>query len=519
MKKLLFLLLLSPSALMAQEAYNVEFEGKFLPAQILLGDGTIYSDPLMKYQQPEYYKNPLNRFTISLGSESEAYEAPQGTIIAFKINNTVWAGSTIKPGELVIYSRQGAIEQIWTVNNGEMGSFKKEKIDAVYVILAARTKTITRNTLTNETIEGSPSDEKIKEWIADSPEVMEDLRMAEAYAAAQTKKRDSLNAAGVAKPSSTKKGLLGALEKASIKQTEIKKEAATTVDMGRIINNYNAWYEEHHHGKIKYYFTSTPEWMYLPKVAKTQDEIKAENKAKLENLFAGRTTSVSPELASAKDNTPIKKETFAAKVERISGDGNKVGVLINLKPVRKVVPGAQIGTEVIVEEDAYMDASLNATAESLVQELNQALGISNIELIDINKIPYREVKVLGQQTRVDDWWATKYKVVFAYTLDPRLKTEQTETGKKGKFTAYLNMLASMIVTEYIGNTTATKQDILTQILNMGSFLTPSYSQEEGMTDVKLIYDKTLEKLGTPLLEKIKAERADEMAKVTKKLKD
>ena len=130
MKKLIFLLLLNSSALMAQEAYNAEFEGKFLPAKILLGDGTIYSDPLMKYQQPEYYKNPLNRFTISLGSESEAYEPLQGTIIAFKINNTVWAGSTIKPGEFVIYNRQGAIEQIWTVNNGEMGSFKKEKIDA-----------------------------------------------------------------------------------------------------------------------------------------------------------------------------------------------------------------------------------------------------------------------------------------------------------------------------------------------------------------------------------------------------
>ena len=517
MKKLTFILLLISPVLKAQ-TYKADLEGKFLPAKILMGDG-VRLDVIMKYQQPEYFKNPLNRFTISKGSENEAYEHLQGTIEAFVIDNTVWAFNITKPAERVIFRSQGAIEQIESANNGKMGSFEKEERDAFYVTLGARTTTVTRNTLKNEVLEGSNADAKIREWIADSPEVVEDLKMAEAYAAAQTKKRDSVNAAGGNKPQSTKKGLMGSLEKAANKDHEMKKEASTTVDMGRIINNYNAWYEKHNPGKIRYYFVPTPVWMYLPKVAKTQDEIKAENKAKLDNLFANRTTTASPEMTSAKDNTPVKKETFAAKVERISSDGNKMGVLINLKPVRQVKPGAQMGPEVIIEEGAYMDASLNTTAESLTQELNQALGTTNIELIDINKIPYREVKVLGQVTRVDDWWATKYKVVFAYTLDPRLKTEQTETGGKTKFTASLNMLASMIVTEYIGNTTATKQDILTQIMNMGSFLTPTYAQEEDMTDVKLMYDKTLEKLGTPLLEKIKTERADGMAKVVKKLKD
>ena len=117
------------------------------------------------------------------------------------------------------------------------------------------------------------------------------------------------------------------------------------------------------------------------------------------------------------------------------------------------------------------------------------------------------------QTRVDDWWATKYKVVFIYTLDPRLRIVNEENTK---YTVTFNMIQALIATEYIGGVGSTKQDILTQILNFGSFITPSTEQTEEPKTIKPVYEKALEKMGSPLLNKVKDERADGVKKLVEK---
>ena len=117
------------------------------------------------------------------------------------------------------------------------------------------------------------------------------------------------------------------------------------------------------------------------------------------------------------------------------------------------------------------------------------------------------------QTRVDDWWATKYKVVFIYTLDPRLRIVNEENTK---YTVTFNMIQALIATEYIGGVGSTKQDILTQILNFGSFITPSTEQTEEPKTIKPVYEKALEKTGSPLLNKVKDERADGVKKLVEK---
>lgn len=234
----------------------------------------------------------------------------------------------------------------------------------------------------------------------------------------------------------------------------------------------------------------------------------------LDDSFAGRPETVSPEIASAKDNVPVKKETFRAKMNRITADGNKIGVYFKLLPARTVQQ--QTGTialsNVTEVEGVYVDESLRQAGQQFADELNQAYNTTHFELIDISQIPYREVKVLGQKTRIDDWWPTKYKVVFFYTLDPRL-----EPVSGSEFTATLNVLQSLVVTEFIGGPTNNKQDILTQILNMGGFRTSPYTQGEELKDPKEIYEKTLTKLGMPVLDKIKTERADGLAKTVKRL--
>lgn len=249
----------------------------------------------------------------------------------------------------------------------------------------------------------------------------------------------------------------------------------------------------------------------------------AENEARKDAMFAGRSATPSPEFASAKDNVPEKKETFAAKMSRIKSDGNKIGVLLVLKPVMVPKTEASGGTmmnqalpsNAIAIEGEYLDETLRASGAEFVAELNAALGTSAIELIDIKDVPYRDTK-LG---RIDDWWSSKFKVVFIYTVDPRLNPTHEEIGGKNKFMVTLNMVTSLLVMEYIGGPGSTKQKIEAQVLNMGSFVTPSYAQDEDMTNVEEIYRKTLEKLGTPIMEKMKTERADAVTKlVEKKLK-
>ena len=242
----------------------------------------------------------------------------------------------------------------------------------------------------------------------------------------------------------------------------------------------------------------------------------------LDDRFAGRTSTVSPEMASAKDNQPVKKETFTAKMQRIKSDGNKIGVLMRVMPVTVPKPTSNSTTfgESLPIEGEYMDESLASAGPELVKELNEALGTTDIELIDLNKIPYRDVKVLGIQARVDDWWASKFKVVFICTIDPQIKAiHDTFMKDKVKFKADLNFVCTMTVMEYIGAPTSNKQDIITNVINFGYF-TVSYSQDEDMTDIKQIYTKLLEKLNAPILEKMKTERVQGVKKlVEKKLAD
>lgn len=513
MKKIVIVLLmfvLWQSCCLAQSVYDPLLDGNFVPVKIIFGDGVIQEMQMM-YRQPEFFKNPLHKHRLAKSDGTDAYDH-QGGIEAFMINGNIWLQRTVNgQNQFVVLRKQGAMEVIEYIINGKVGS---DVTTGAYMIVGNRSKTIIRNTLKNETLEPSALTEaKVREWIADSPTALDDLQ--KAIDAAAEAQKNTNNPAPTATP---KKGLIGALEKAAAKETEMKNKAATNIDFIRILNNYNVWYASNSGNASKFYFEYSPMREELPTRVKTLEEVKAENKVKQEKLFSGRSSTVAPEFASAKDNTPVKKETFASKLDRIKTDGNKVGVILYLEPVRVNPPdasgnimGANL-TDYTKVDGEYMDESLRATANDFVLELNQALNTSMIELIDINTVPYRQTKF----GRLDDWWASKYKVVFAYTLDPRIRSSNEEIGGKIKFTASLNMITSLIVREYIGEPTATKQDIITQVLNMGSFVTSTFAQEEQMTDVKAIYDKTLEKLAVPLLSKIKEERADAIKKLVEK---
>lgn len=529
---------------MAQQ-FKKELVGKYLPAKVKFGDGKV-AEVLMRYQPPQFFRNPKNKFSISMTkSEANAYDHTGG-IEAFMIDNVIWA---LRPSPVaepsnslnyVVLNSQGAIEEYKF-----MTSTLKSEND--FKELFNPSGTITRKIGAKGKMDSEMSETQMREWISDSPEIMVELRQADSLAAVaksqaeakeqnkQDQKDSPGNASEVKQEKEAKpKGLLGKLEAMQKKEAAMKASpvslTATSTNMALIVNNYNAWYEKKNPGKIKYHFVEPPmrkkspledfhdrknaQEAYVKREKEKADAI-AEVKKKSDDLFANRTTTPSSENASAKDNLPVKKETFAAKMQRIKSDGNKIGVMLALNPVRVPPPTGTTNvsfSQPVAVEGEYMDESLRAAVSQFVQELNQALGTTEIELIDINSIPYRQTKF----GRLDDWWASKYKVVFAYSLDPQLRTSNEEIGGKVKFTASLNMITSLVVWEYIGGPGATKQDILAQVLNMGSFVTPTFAQEDQITDVKMIYEKTLIKLGTPILEKMRAERADSVKKLVEK---
>ncbi|MBL7883097.1 MAG: hypothetical protein JNL69_03455 [Bacteroidia bacterium] len=478
------------------QAYKPELDGKFLPAKIIFGDDVVH-DIQMMYQQPEFFKNPLNKFKIIKNNESGSY-THSGGIAAFLIDNNCWALKSVAgQNQFVIFKTQGAIEQFEYIINGKLG----EVTTGAYVVIGQRTKTITRNALTNESVEGILSPEKLKQWILNAPEVLEDYNKAEARANEEQERIDSEN---------------GEQKKSFITGATIKEP--TEVDLNRIINNYNAWYETYNSGKLKYYFIQKPTWINLPERVKSQAEKKAEREKLMATAYSERSTEVSPELASAKDNVPDKKETFLGKMDRIVKEGNKIGVVVYVKPIRNASMTEFInGQEIISEVGAYHDPLLLATGTDLVKELNTALGTNNIELIDINQIPYREMKIMGTKIRIDDFWKTKYKLVFAYTIDPLLKFENMSIKGDIKPTTTINVRSNLVVTEYNGPSTSTSQKNQIQILNMGGFVTPTVVHEKESKEVELMYKKTLEKLEVPILEKIKTERASGIEKVVKRV--
>ncbi len=234
-----------------------------------------------------------------------------------------------------------------------------------------------------------------------------------------------------------------------------------------------------------------------------------------------RPTTVAPEMASVKDNIPVKKETFGAKMNRIKADGNSIGVYLRLEPVHgSTTAGDTLGfKKPIIIPGEYMDESLVASGAEFVQELNNALGTMGIELIDINKIPYREGSTLGMVSHVDNFWATKYKAVFFFNVDPRIETIRDSFDSPPKFNAVLNLVNSLIIMEYIGGPSSKDQDIVATVNNLGTFRSPTFVQQDDIKDLKTIYEKTIQELKMPVLDKMRLSRADGVKKlVEKKLK-
>ncbi|NOS56516.1 MAG: hypothetical protein HOP37_09720, partial [Cyclobacteriaceae bacterium] len=83
-----------------------------------------------------------------------------------------------------------------------------------------------------------------------------------------------------------------------------------------------------------------------------------------------------------------------------------------------------------------------------------------------------------------------------------------------KFDATMTFVSSLSVLEYLGDGYSNKSDMITQ-MDMGTFTT-NISRDEVIKDIKPLYELLLEKIGSPLLETLKAGRATAIKKLVEK---
>ena len=254
-----------------------------------------------------------------------------------------------------------------------------------------------------------------------------------------------------------------------------------------------------------------------------------------DDRFKGRSTEVLPDVAQAKENTPVKKESFKDKLSRISADGNKVGVLLKTGPVYvKATPkppkgfqkDAGVATAITkigssVKGDLPAIEGLEEFGPWMVSQLNETFGTDVYELVDISKIPYKEVKVFSTMQKVDDWWSTKYKIVVNYSMDAYYEayTEVKATTDDRYFYGSFAFNSNLYILEYFIGKKGGTQKYIVSGKQMGNYKSEKYQGDKD-TEVGTIEELSglvERKPDAEILEILKAERGPKLEKALKKL--
>jgi hypothetical protein len=203
---------------------------------------------------------------------------------------------------------------------------------------------------------------------------------------------------------------------------------------GTMFGYYNKWYDETNPGGITYYEARAtfvaPDKPIVVAAAATavvaetargyEEEVKeateSAHRAPRIDAFAGRPATASAAVSSAKPEVAVKKQSFKDRLARIKTDGNSVGVLVTSKNL-VINPGS--GTSEGIKKAQVMGSygplkGIDKIAKTTAAELNKGFGTDVFEAVDYSQIPVKE----GKYGKMDDWWSTKYKMIFIYELEP-----------------------------------------------------------------------------------------------------
>lgn len=233
--------------------------------------------------------------------------------------------------------------------------------------------------------------------------------------------------------------------------------------------------------------------------------------------FAGRPTTPGAEVASDKENLPVKKETFTAKLERFKSEGFKVAVIIVTAPIKTKLPvsnaTATTSRQLVLDGSLpSMASDLAPLARSFAEQMNKAFSTDIFEVVDLSTIPYREVS-LG---KVDDWGATIYKMIASYSITPTYDYNLYSD----KYTASLTVNLAMYMTEYVNEKKGIKMKYLVRGTSLGFYKSPSISSDNNpeYSNIDELHAAVNPPMGADLVTELQQLQDKKMAKFIEKRK-
>ena len=195
-----------------------------------------------------------------------------------------------------------------------------------------------------------------------------------------------------------------------------------------------------------------------------------------EDPFAGRSTTAGPDVASSKENVPVKKETFSAKIERYKKEGFKVAMVLNSGPIKTIAPPATAAATTSASSQFMLEGSLPSMhkemtplLEELTSKLNEEFNTDIFEIVDMSKIPYKEAKI----GKVDAWDQTIYRMVITLYATPAY--DYNKFGSKYSASLKVNMNATGL--EWTNEKGKVKIKYPIRTGNLGNYTSSEYESE------------------------------------------
>jgi hypothetical protein len=233
--------------------------------------------------------------------------------------------------------------------------------------------------------------------------------------------------------------------------------------------------------------------------------------------FAGRPTSAGPDVASDKDNIPVKKETFASKLERYKSEGFKVAVYLYSGEITTKAAAPSSTTSLVTQMTLKgklpsMKNDFTPLVEGFIATMNETFSTDVFEIVDMSTIPYKEAK----WGKVDDWGATKYKMVVTYSATPVYDYTLTS----GKYSAELTVNLNVIATEFVNEKKGVKMKYPIRAGNLGFYKSPGWESESdpGLKSIDELHTLVNPPMGADLLAELQKEQDEKMDKFIEKRK-
>ncbi len=236
--------------------------------------------------------------------------------------------------------------------------------------------------------------------------------------------------------------------------------------------------------------------------------------------FEGRSTTAGPDVASDKDNVPVKKESFTAKLERYKAEGFKVAVFLYSGEVTTKAPDPNSTSDLLKNimlkgSLPSMKSDFEPLLEGFITTMNETFNTDVFEVVDRSTIPYKEAK----WGKVDDWGATKYKMVITYSANPMYDYEFA-SNMGGKYSAALTVKLNVIATEFVNEKKGVKMKYPIRAGNLGFYKSTEWESEKNpeIKTIEELHALVNPPMGADLLAELQKEQDAKMDKFIEKRK-